>query len=403
MTTRDRLITIIEAWSDDPLDESLEQWDSILKVNVLIQTEKEFGVRFNSAEIPAITGLETLLAWLERNIEKPAEQPAEQQTVMSKKVLVLDCDGVLWNGTAGEGGIVFSLDSIEFQKQVSRLEQAGVLVCLCSKNNPADVQGIFADVAWISIGWTQIVASEIGWDPKPEGLKRLAKRLNLGLDSFVFIDDSPHERAEVQAALPEVTVLAPEEPFAHLFTELPGKSLTESYRLRQTVQEAMDSAVNRQAFLDGLDMVATLRINDESLIPRMAELSQKTNQFNMTLMRMTELELLRRLFRPSAANFAFCASLKDRFGDAGWVAMAVIEFREHAFWLDDFCVSCRVLGRGFERAFVEKCLEFIPGRDQFPLKTYYMAGPRNQVCGKFFDADGKVSETVPRAPVRWED
>ena len=382
MNQRDKIKQIIDDWSDEP--DSFEDWDSLLKVNVLVQVEKEFGVRFASAEIPNITGLESLMAYLERP---------------RKKVLVLDCDGVLWDGLAGEGTANMTDKQWVFQQDVSDLECEGSLLCLCSKNNPSDVhetwksvRGKYSHVA-MCIYPQQIVAEEISWDSKVDGLKRLAAKLNLGLDSFVFIDDSAIERAEVQERLPEVTVLAPSEQFTHLFAGLGGKSLTEQYRLRQTVQTAIDESADRQAFLDSLEMRAVMRVNDESLIPRIAELSQKTNQFNMTLRRFTEDEI-----RDSMQQGrVFCASLKDRFGDAGWVAIAVCETDGIAWFLQDLCISCRVLGRGFERAFVEKCEESL----SLPIYVSYVPGPKNQQCANFFDGN-RVADHIPRAPVTWE-
>lgn len=389
-STRERLIRLIDDWGDEP--GCYEDWDSVLKVNILIAAEKEFGVTsfFNSADIPGITGLESLLTFMEPRISR-------------KKVLVLDCDGVLWDGLAGEGTATMTDKQWVFQQDVSDLECDGVLLCLCSKNNPEDVHETWKTVrgglshVQMCIYPQQIVAEEISWDSKVDGLKRLAAKLNLGLDSFVFVDDSPIERAEVLARLPEVTVLDTVEPLTPYFTNLPGKSLTEQYRLRQTVQTAMDEASDRQAFLDSLDMRAVMRVNDESLAPRIAELSQKTNQFNMTLRRFAEADL--RWMMNKRGSKAFCASLVDRFGDAGWVAMAVFTPMLETWQLEDFCVSCRVLGRGFERAFIEKCLSAL-GNPYCQL--YYKAGPKNAVCSNFFDGQ-KVAEHVPRAPVKWEE
>ena len=381
MTIRDRLIQIINDWADEP--DSFKEWDSILKVNVLIQSEKEFGIKFNSADIPGITGLKSLLSFVEPRL-------------VGKKVLVLDCDGVLWDGLAGENSERLSPRHFLLHEKICELESKGVLLCLCSKNNPDDVWNVIHDLN--DITKSDFVASEISWDSKVDGLKRLAAKLNLGLDSFVFVDDSPIERAEVLARLPEVTVLDTVEPLEPYFKNLPGKSLTEQYRLRQTVQTALDEATDRQAFLDGLEMVATMRVNDESLAPRIAELSQKTNQFNMTLRRFTETEILERM----KTGYVFCASLMDRFGDAGWTAMAVFEgnnFGGHV--ISDFCVSCRVLGRGFERAFIEKCFSKMRG----PIIKNYVAGPKNQQCSAFFEdiVIAHVAEHVPRAPVKWEE
>lgn len=382
-STRERLIQIIDDWSDEP--DSYEEWGSLLKVNVLIASEKEFGVQFNSAEIPSITGLTTLLA----RLEKPM-----------KKVLVLDCDGVLWDGIVGEGTAYVTADNLNFQGKCRAFEGQGVLLALCSKNNPQDVHDAFVTLEAMSLTLKHIAAWAISWDSKVDGLRRLAADLNLGLDSFVFVDDSPIERAEVQERLPEVTVLSPNDTIGNWFPNLPGKSLTEQYRLRQTVQTAMDEAGDRQAFLDSLDMLAVMRVNDESLAPRIAELSQKTNQFNMTLRRFTESEILDSMDLMN--RFVFCASLVDRFGDAGWVAMAVFEHDGNAWNLLDLCISCRVLGRGFERAFVEKCFDYMQTTRRWPIVVHYTPGPKNSVCANFFDGQ-KVADHVPRAPVKWEN
>lgn len=391
MTTRKRLIQIISDWSDDPDASPEGPWDSVLRVNVLLATEKEFGIQIPAQDILAITDLKSLLAYLEPR-------------AASKKVLVLDCDGVLWEGIVGEGTAKVTQRCSNLQSYLITLEAQGALLALCSKNNPQDVHDAFATLPQMQLTEAQICASEISWDSKVDGLKRLAARLNLGLDSFVFVDDSPVERAEVAERLPEVTVLDVSEPLHPYFSKLGGKSLTEQYRLRQTVAAAEAEATDRQAFLDSLDMRAVMRVNDESLAPRIAELSQKTNQFNMTLRRFTEEDVRRKM----QAGFAFCASLKDRFGDAGWVAQAIFANPDDAsndsdddVILEDFCVSCRVIGRGFERAFIEKCMSHIAAQG-WSAKIYYVPGPKNAVCASFFDGQ-KVAEHVPRASVKWEE
>lgn len=373
--------TVREAWAEDPL---AADWDSLSKIHIIIEAEKQFSVKFGSEEIAGIVDADTLAAAIDRKFR-------------GKKVLVLDCDGVLWQGVVGEGSAMMEDWCVEFQRQVVELESKGVLICLCSKNNPEDVheamrtQWFIPDVL-MPLQPERIVAEEISWDSKVNGLRRLAAKLNLGLDSFVFMDDSESELAEVHEALPEVTVIWPrtssfEGDVMPLF-RLHGSSLTEKYRAAIEARTVAVEAADRTEFLKSLNMEVTVAVNDPALAARCAELSQKTNQFNVTLRRLTVDHIHDRL--AVGLHVLFCGSVKDRFGDHGPVAFLSLFNNSVGEWvLEDFCVSCRVIGRGFERPFANACFEYARTVEDMPVRTRYVPGDRNQQCEKFFDQPGE--------------
>ncbi len=329
----------------------------------------------------------------------------------SKKVLVLDCDNTLWGGIVGEEGVTgirLGGDGIgraytDFQRIVSALESRGVLVAICSRNNPGDVEEVFEKRSEMALRWDRICATQIGWGSKPEGLAELAKRLGVGLDSLVFVDDNPVERDEVRRTLPEVTV--PEFPSDP--AQLPGlgeelawryfyrvtvgeedRAKTALYRARAQAVDASQHFESPEAFLESLKMEALCSVNDAALLARSAQLSQKTNQFNLTLKRYTEAQISELLQDPRCV--LICASLRDRFTDHGWIALAIFR-RDDAsgHWdLDSFMMSCRVIGRGFERAFLHACIAHVRTTHPLPIRASYVPGPRNAPAKDFLPGMG---------------
>lgn len=331
-----------------------------------------------------------------------------------KKVLALDCDNTLWGGVVGEDGvddIRIGEDGVgrayaEFQRAVLALEARGALIVLISRNNPADVEEVFARRRDMVIPRDRIAAVEIGWEPKSVGLARLANRLGLGLADFVFVDDNPAEREEVGHALPEVTVADfPADPadlaafaydlgwrhFYRVAVREEDRSKTSQYRLRAEFHDQRRAAASRDEFLCSLSMHSVVAVDCPALVARSAQLTQKTNQFNLTLRRYTEAEIGRLIDDPKAT--VFTAALEDRFGKHGWIALAIFlreqatDGREH--WsIDSFLVSCRVLGRSFEQAFAAAAIEQVRAVARLPVRAAYVPGPRNQPAARFFDRLG---------------
>jgi FkbH-like protein len=324
----------------------------------------------------------------------------------TRKVLALDCDNTLWGGIVGEDGV----DGIQigddgagraylmFQRAVLQLESRGVLLVLCSRNNPEQVEEIFARRPEMAIARDRIAAVHIGWGRKSDGLLALAKQLGVDLGSFVFVDDNPAEREEVRQALPEVSV--PEFPadpadlaafgyalgwqyFYRISLGEEDRSKTDQYRLKASVEAQAEKFVDHGAFLKSLGMNLTLAVNDPRLQPRAAQLCQKTNQFNLTLNRYTASELGALI--GAKDTFLFLGSLADRFGDHGWIALAIMKrnSKSDAWLIDSLLMSCRVIGRGAEQAFLRACLDHVRQIAQLPVRACFVPGPRNSLVSEF--------------------
>ena len=334
----------------------------------------------------------------------------------TKKVLVLDCDNTLWGGIVGEdgvNGIQIGADGIGraytgFQEAVLALESRGTLLAICSRNNPQDVEEVFQKRPEMLIPWERVAAKHIGWGPKSEGLRSLADLLGLGLDSFVFVDDSPFEREAIRHALPEVTVPEfPQDPadlpalgyelgwryFYRLSLSEEDRRKTQQYRARARVEAERARRGDSDEFLKSLQMTARIAQDSVLLIHRNAQLSQKTNQFNLTLRRYTESDVEQMTADPNVAVFS--ASLEDRFSNHGWVALAILKMDPpSACWrFDVFLVSCRVLGRGFEQCALAAFVERARAIKNVPIRGEYIPGPKNAQTSDFFD---KLGFTVVR-------
>lgn len=307
----------------------------------------------------SMAGLASLAQWILPLLQR-LQRP-------SHKVLVLDCDNTLWGGVIGEdgvGGVLLGQDGMgrlyqAFQQAASHWHGQGIVLALCSKNMADDVWRQFDEHPGMVLTRAQIAAAEIGWEPKSQGLRRLAARLNVGLDSLVFWDDSEMERAEVRANSPEVMVITPPADlwsWPDALLTLPAlwsrhQSRDDVLRQHSYQAQAEAEAVRRQlgdehAFLRQL----ALHANWQPLSPgnqlRAEQLSQKTNQFNLSSRRYQAAELAR---LAAEGCEVWLASLRDRFADHGMTALLVMRpLDEGRVLLDTLAISCRVLGRGFE-------------------------------------------------------
>jgi len=277
------------------------------------------------------------------------------------KVIALDCDNTLWRGTAGEDGhlgVKVEGPYRALQEFVSAQADAGVLLCLVSKNETEDVFRVFDHNPGFVLRRDQIAGHRINWLPKSGNLRALAAELNLGLDSFAFIDDNPVECAEVQAACPEVlTLCLPKDP-----DDIPGflasvwafdrAQVTDEDRKRgkqiqqnRKREELRQEAGSFEDFLARLELVVDATPADDKTMPRLAQLSQRTNQFNNAGVRYDEAQLRRQLAGELRAT---AVSVRDRFGDYGLVGAVFYRIAPAAVEVDGFMLSCRVLGRGVE-------------------------------------------------------
>lgn len=324
---------------------------------------------------------------------------------MRKKCLVLDLDNTLWGGVLGEDGIngiqlghTYPGNAYrDFQAALLAATHHGVILAACSKNNEADVQEAWRDHPNMLLRQSHFAACRINWQEKHHNLQELAEELNIGLDSFVFLDDNPVERDFVKAYLPEVTVPDfPDKPY--LLQEFFQRIYEEYFYTYQTTNEdAVKTAqyaqnAERRTFQlqfdsledywRNLEMELTMSVVSPANITRLAQLTQKTNQFNLTTNRYSENEL--EAFA-QAGNWVRCLSVKDKFGDNGITAVCIVTFEDRTTaTIDSYLLSCRILGRGIETAYLKELLnqlydcgvrtvnaEFIPTAKNKQVETFY--------------------------------
>lgn len=312
----------------------------------------------------------------------------------AKKVLALDCDGILWGGVVGEDGIDGIALSNDypgrsfrlFQQMLLELKGRGILLVLVSKNEEADVWDVFDNHPEMMLKRSDIAAYRINWKEKSTNLSEVAKELNLSLDSFVFVDDSPIECSEVRANSNEVTVInMPKE--SALYVETLSKlwcfdsaSITTEDRVRteliaqeQQRRELQHNVTNLETYLESLQLVVEIRAAEETDLPRVAQLTQKTNQFNLSLIRrsLTEIQDIKK------TSSILVLNLKDRFGNYGLVGAAIFIQENEYLYLDTFLMSCRALGRGVEQSFLSTIFDIANQKGLKMMLAPYNLGQRN--------------------------
>ncbi|MQY11662.1 hypothetical protein SRB5_17810 [Streptomyces sp. RB5] len=286
-----------------------------------------------------------------------------------RKCLVLDLDGTLWDGTLAEDGPtgVSASGSARaeafgaFQRTVKQLASQGVLLAVCSKNDPGEVEAALTAHPEFPLGADDFVAVSAGWGSKAEGIQKIAADLGISPSSVVFADDTPFEREVVRAGVPGAAVipldadpaLHPERLLAGGWFDLP--SVTEEdaarparYRERGERESSRARTADYAAFLRGLGVRAEVRPVREPEAARLAQLSQRTNRFNLTGARLTTGQVLKHAAAPGALALAVRAA--DRFGDDGLIGAVFGRAGGDGLRLDNVLMSCRVLGRGIEEA-----------------------------------------------------
>ena len=328
------------------------------------------------------------------------------------KVLVLDCDNTLWGGIVGEeGALGIALDPYHYpgnvywavQQQLRALEQDGVLLCLCSKNNPQDVQEVLDTNPHMVLRDAQIVARQVNWDDKPTNLRRLTHALNVGLESVVFVDDSAFEVAAVREQLPQVRTFqvparlteypAMLQEIRQLFVaggvSAESRAKTQQYRAVAQAQAEQAHFASHDDYLRSLQLRVRLYRNAPDQVPRLVELINKSNQFNLTTQRLQAGELQQLMERADATVYSF--SVQDRLADHGITGVLITE--DAAETPDTVCVhsflmSCRVLGRGVEFSVWRAVLHDAQQRGKRLLRATYRPTAKNAQALDFFDRLG---------------
>lgn len=340
----------------------------------------------------------------------------------SAKCLVLDLDNTLWGGVVGDDGIdglvlgqgdAAGEAYLEFQQYCLSLKRRGVVLAVCSKNDEVNARGPFEQRSEMLLKLGDFACFMANWEDKATNLRRIAARLNLGLDALVFVDDNPAERELVRRELPEVRV--PELPvdpagyvrcvaragyFEGVVLTKEDRHRTEQYANNAQREGLRDSATNMRAYLQSLQMELAWRPFDEVGLARIVQLTNKTNQFNLTTIRVSEAEVRGMLADPCVLSWQ--VSLRDRFGDNGTIALASGRLDATGncaieLWL----MSCRVLGRGVEEACLNLIAEATVSRGGRRLVGEYRPTAKNGMVKDLFSRLGfteldKASDGVTR-------
>jgi len=282
------------------------------------------------------------------------------------KVIVLDCDNTLWKGVCGEDGplgVEVTAPYRALQEFMIGQMKAGMLLCLCSKNDEKDALDVFDQRTDMPLKREHLVSWRINWNSKSENIRSLARELNLGLDSFIFIDDNPVDCADVRINCPSVlTLQLPRntESFASFFNYIwafdhtgsteEDQNRTRMYRESTDRQQYREQSFSLKDFVKGLQLRVEIAEAAEDQLDRVSQLTFRTNQFNFTTIRRSKSEI-KNLLKREDAN-CMVVSVVDRFGDYGLVGVLIYEIGADRFKVDTLLLSCRVLGRGVEHSLV---------------------------------------------------
>jgi len=330
----------------------------------------------------------------------------------SKKALLLDCDNTLWKGVIGEDG----LDGIDMsssshsgkpfhdvQHILKYLASNGVILALTSKNNLKDVEDVFLNHPDMVLKPEDIVIWKVNWTDKATNIRDIAQELNIGLDSLVFVDDSDFEINLVKDQLPEVEVFQVpksaylyKNEFIRMYRTHFNLAVSEEDRnkTRQYKEQFQRESVKQQFgttedYIRSLGIHVKLTSDDHKNVARIAQLTQKTNQFNLTTRRYSELEMEGFITNPR--YHVFSGSVSDTYGDSGITLLAVIapmdETSKQAR-IDTFLMSCRIIGRNIEHAVLGEILRHLKEKGYESVRSEYIPTPKNDQVRLFYEQNG---------------
>jgi FkbH-like protein len=315
------------------------------------------------------------------------------------KVIAIDCDNTLWNGTCGEDGpLGVQIDSARraLQEFMRKQQDAGMILCLCSKNNEEDVQAVFDSHPEMLLRRDQFLVARINWRPKSENLKSVAQELSLGLDSFILLDDDPVECGEVRANCPEVlTIQLPSDTDAipqfldHLWAFDHGKVTAEDKQRTELYRESFRrDSVRKQTpsfaqFLADLQLTIEIAPLAPEFLERAADLTHRTNQLNLSTIRRSEGELRQ---AQHDGKEVLVVHVRDRFGDYGLVGVILFQGLSRVIVVDTFLLSCRAMSRGVEQRMLAHLGSIALERNADHVDLPFQPTARNKPAADFLDS-----------------
>ncbi|MDT8420523.1 MAG: HAD-IIIC family phosphatase [Desulfuromonadales bacterium] len=345
------------------------------------------------------------LAWGEKFLPLLADEMLRHLLSLkglTRKCLVLDLDNTLWGGVLGEEGPsgvkVGPGDPVseayhDFQCKIKNLKDRGVMLAVCSKNNESDVREMFAQRSAMPLGLDDFAALKINWEHKHLNIERIAKELNIGLDSLVFIDDNPVECELVRQMLPQVrTYLVPGNPeniprfvdemieFEKLMILADDRNKTRQYQQERKREELKGTVGDLSDYLQSLETELEIRVATQHDLNRVQQLFAKTNQFNVTTKRYSMAEVER--FHAGDGWELGVAAARDKFGDLGIIGLYLLHLVGSLVEIDSFILSCRAMGRGIETAMMNHIklqhaeaasftARYFPTSKNMPVKNFF--------------------------------
>jgi FkbH-like protein len=361
-----------------------------------------------------------------RAVERYGEQVARVVAAgrgRSSKCLVLDLDNTLWGGVIGDDG----LEGIElgqgsgngeafvaFQRYAQQLAERGVILAVCSKNDEANALEPFLKHPEMVLKREQIACFVANWSDKATNLRYIAETLKIGLDSLVFADDNPVERALVRRELPMVAVPEmPEDPALYVQTiaaagyfealRVTNEDLArgEQYQANAERERLKETVTDMGGYLESLRMVLTVQPFDRVSLARVTQLINKTNQFNLTTERMTESEVQERMNDPRVVTLQ--ARLSDRFGDNGIIAILIARVTGAEAVIETWLMSCRVLGRKVEEACLNVLVGACAGMNAEHLVGVYKPTEKNGMVREMYRTLGfEPMDEAEGGATRWQ-
>ncbi len=316
-----------------------------------------------------------------------------------KKCIILDLDNTIWGGIIGDDGLeniqvgnlgigkAFS----EFQYWIKKLKTRGIIIAVCSKNNEATAKEPFEKHPDMVLKLEDIAVFIANWENKADNIRKIQSLLNIGFDSMVFLDDNPFERNMVRENIPGIIIPElPEDP-AHYLEYLYSLNLFETIsftaedeeRTKLYQVEAQRSSIqqkftNEDDFLQSLNMMSLVQSFNTFNKPRVAQLSQRSNQFNLRTVRYTEADIEQ--LSTSADYFTFAFTLEDKFGDNGLIAVIILHKEDNnTFFIDTWLMSCRILKRGMENFVLNQIINFANKNGFVYLKGEYLQTAKNEI------------------------
>ena len=329
-----------------------------------------------------------------------------------KKCLILDLDNTLWGGIIGDDGLEnIQIGSLgigkaftEFQYWIKKLKNRGIILAVCSKNEEATAKEPFEKHPDMVLRLDDFAVFVANWENKADNIRHIQSILNIGFDSMVFLDDSPFERNMVKENLPDITVPdLPEDPADYLevlytlnffetvsfSTEDAGR--TKQYQLAAERSVFQEKFTNEDDFLQNLQMVSLVEPFTKFNIPRVAQLSQRSNQFNLRTVRYSESDI--ETVSVSKDSFPFSFTLEDKFGDNGLICVLILtKENDNTLFINTWLMSCRVLKRGMEHFVLNTIADFAKKNNYNFLKGEYIATAKNGMVKDHYQNLGFASD-----------